>query len=86
MPSPLQFQWVDGIYHGRKMESSQESSDSRLARPKDAFTTSLPPKEVMAMVETVLREGPEMVRVTITFSRQTVRVTISIKKAACSRN
>lgn len=38
------------------------------------------------MVETIRREGPEMVRVTITLDRKILRVTISIKKAASSRN
>ena len=40
----------------------------------------------MRMVEIAGGEGPEMVRVTVTFSRRTVRVTITIKKAASSHN
>ena len=69
-----------------KMWSSQESSDSRLARPKTFLLQLLPLWEVMRMVEIVRKEGLEMVRVTITLSRRTLRVTISIKKAASSRN
>jgi len=38
------------------------------------------------MVEITGGEGPEMVRVTITFDPRIVRVTITIKKAASPHN
>ena len=40
----------------------------------------------MRMVEAYEGRRPEMVKVTITFDRRVVRVTITIKKAASSRN
>ena len=56
-PFSLNFQQVDDNFDMAIMDSSQESSDSRLARPKMFLPISLPLKEVMAMVETIEGRG-----------------------------
>ena len=79
-------EWSKGAGCNHVIRRFESSRALAAGSTEEVFTTFLPPKEVMAMVETIRRERPEMIRVTISFSRNAVRVTISIKKAASTRN